>query len=197
MRRSRVLPFLIIFCLFISYSFSFAQSVSVEGLLDSAVALASKGDNKGTADALSKGATALESEAAGSSGDLKSKLLGQVGTLKNLIPLASTGKLQTGVLGKAVNAVKMLIGANRISSLLGKGDSGLLGKASSLTSSLGLIKTGSAILGADNQNKLGGLIGEATKVVGGLDKKGIAGQVAAKASAGQLGNIVKLVGSAL
>ena len=176
---------------------TFAQNISAEGLLDKAVALSEKGDNAGTAQALTESTTALETEAKSSGGDLKDKLLSKVGTLKSLIPLASGGKLQSGVLGKAVSAVKMLIGANRISGLLGKGESGLLGKAASLTSSLGLIKAGSSILGTGQKSSLNGLLGEATKTAGEVDKKGIAGKVAATAASKQLGSIVKLVGSTL
>ncbi|REA60857.1 hypothetical protein DSL64_13200 [Dyadobacter luteus] len=176
---------------------SYAQGLSVESLLDKAVSLSQKGDNAGVADALKLGSSALEKEANSSGGDLKSKLLGKAGDLKSLIPLASTGKLSSGVLGKAVSAVKMLIGANRISSLLGKGESGLLGNAASLTSNLGLIKAGSSILGGSTQSSLTSLLGDATKSVSGLDKGGIAGKLAATASSKQLGSIVKLVGSAL
>jgi hypothetical protein len=185
------------FCLMVFPATSFAQSLSVESLLDKAVSLSQKGDNAGVADALRLGNTALEKEANGSGGDLKSKLLGKAGDLKSLIPLASTGKLSSGVLGKAVNAIKMLIGANRISSLLGKGESGLLGNASSLTSNLGLIKAGSSILGGSTQSSLSSLLGNATKSVSGLDKGGAAGKLAATAASKQLGSIVKLVGSAL
>ncbi|HEV7379802.1 MAG TPA: hypothetical protein VGN64_08425, partial [Dyadobacter sp.] len=159
--------------------------------------LSAKGDNAGVADALQSGSSELEKEANASGGDLKSKLLGKAGELKSLIPLASTGKLSSGVLGKAVSAVKMLIGANRISSLLGKGESGLLGNAASLTSNLGLIKAGSSILGGGTQSSLTSLLGDATKSVSALDKGGVAAKVAAKASSKQLGSIVKLVGSAL
>jgi len=184
-------------CLLLLAQISFAQDMSVEGLLDKAVSLSEKGDNAAAADALTKGTAALESEAKGSSGSLKDKLLSKAGDLKSLIPLATGGKLQSGVLGKAVSAVKMLVGANRISSLLGKGESGLLGNASSLTSNLGLIKAGSSILGSDSQSKLGGLLGEATKAVGGLDKSGVTGKLAAKASSKSLGSIVSLVSSAI
>ena len=174
-----------------------AQGLSVESLLDKAVSLTQKGDKTGTADALTQGVSALEKEAKSSGGSLKDKLLGKAGDLKNLIPLASSGKLSGGALGKVVNAVKMLIGANRISGLLGKGESGLLGNAAGLTSSLGLIKAGSSILGGSNQTKLNGLLGEASKSVSGLDKKGPAAKLAAAASSKQLGSIVSLVGSAL
>jgi hypothetical protein len=183
--------------LFAFTSSTSAQELSVETLLDKAVSLAKKGDNAGTAEALTKGATALEKEAKSSTGDLKDKILSKVGSLKSLIPLAAGGKLQTGVLGKVVNTVKMLIGANRISGLLGKGESGLLGKAAELTSSLGLIKAGTSVLGSGMQSQLGGLLGEATKSVAGLNKGGVAGKLAASASSKQLGSIVKLVSSAL
>ncbi len=174
-----------------------AQGLSVESLLDKAMSLSQKGDKSGTADALTQGASALEKEAKTSDGSLKDKLLGKAGDLKNLIPLASSGKLSGGTLGKVVSAVKMLIGANRISGLLGKGDSGLLGNAKGLTSNLGLIKAGSSILGGSSETKLNGLLGEATKTVSGLDKKGPAAKLAAAASSKQLGSIVSLVGSAL
>lgn len=183
--------------LFAGTSNAFAQGLSVESLLDKAVSLTQKGDKAGTADALTQGVSALEKEAKSSDGSLKDKLLGKAGDLKNMIPLASSGKLSGGALGKVVNAVKMLIGANRISGLLGKGESGLLGNAAGLTSSLGLIKAGSSILGGSNETKLNGLLGEATKTVSGLDKKGPAAKLAAAASSKQLGSIVSLVGSAL
>ena len=183
--------------LFAGASDAFAQGLSVESLLDKAVSLTQKGDKAGTADALTQGVSALEKEAKSSDGSLKDKLLGKAGDLKSMIPLASSGKLSGGALGKVVNAVKMLIGANRISGLLGKGESGLLGNAAGLTSSLGLIKAGSSILGGSNETKLNGLLGEATKTVSGLDKKGPAAKLAAAASSKQLGSIVSLVSSAL
>lgn len=195
--KNYILSLATVFCLFAFISGASAQGLSVESLLDKAVSLSQKGDKKGVVEALTQSSAALEKEANTSGGDLKSKLLGKAGDLKSLIPLASTGKLSSGILGKAVSAVKMLLGANRISSLLGKGDSGLLGNAASLTSNLGLIKAGSSILGASSQSKLGGLLGEATKSVTGLNKGGVAGKVAAAAATKQLGSIVKLVGSAL
>ena len=185
------------FCLVAFAPSSFCQDISTEALLDKAMTLSEKGDNAGVAEALTQGSAALENEAKDSSGDLKDKILGKVGNLKSLASLASGGKLQTGILGKAISAVKMLIGANRINKLLGKGDSGLLGNAASLTSSLGLIKTGSSILGTDQQGSLTSLLGEASKSVGEVDKKGIAGKVAAAAATKQLGSIVKLVSSAI
>jgi hypothetical protein len=195
--KTCILSLFTFICLTISPDKSFAQAASAEALLDSAVVLSEKGDSTGTAEALTKSTAALENEAKVSNGDLKDKLLSKVSGLKSMIPLASGGKLQSGVLGKAVNAVKMLIGANRISSLLGKGESGLLGKGSNLASSLGLIKSGSSVLGSGTQSELSGLLGEATKLAGNVDKKGVAGKLAATASSKSLGSIVKLVGSAL
>jgi hypothetical protein len=195
--KSYILSLATVFCLLFFTTRSNGQNISVEGLLDKALALSQKGDHTGAAAALTSSTSALESEAKSSTGSLKDKLLSQAGNLKSLIPLASAGKLQTGVLGKAVNAVKMLIGANRISSLLGKGESGLLGNAAGITSSLGLIKTGSSILGSGSKSTVSSLIGEATKTAGSLNKKGVEGKLAAAASSKSLGSIVKLVSSAL
>jgi hypothetical protein len=196
MKRNLYALATVLFLTLASYT-TMAQGLSVESLLDKAMSLSQKGDKTGTADALTQSASALEKEAKTSDGSLKDKLLGKAGALKAMIPLASSGKLGGGTLGKVVNAVKMLIGANRISGLLGKGESGLLGNAASLTSNLGLIKAGSSILGSSEQSKLGGLLGEATKTVSGLDKKGPAAKLAAAASSKQLGGIVSLVGAAL
>ncbi|CAG5000659.1 hypothetical protein DYBT9275_02507 [Dyadobacter sp. CECT 9275] len=194
--KNYILSLATVLCLLCT-SGAYAQDLSAETLLDQAVSLSKNGDEAEAAKALAEGTTALENEAKSSGGDLKDKILSKVGNLKSLTPLASSGKLQTGVLAKAVSAVKMLLGANRISTLLGKGESGLLGKASSVTSSLGLIKAGTSILGSDSQNQLNGLISEATKSASGLDKKGTVGKLAAAASSKQLGSIVKLVGSVL
>lgn len=195
--KNYILSLVTLFFVAFAVTASFVQTLSAEAQLDKAVALSAKGDTTGTVEALTAGTAALETEAKSSTGSLKDKLLSKVGDLKSLIPLASGGKLQSGILGKAVSAVKMLVGANRISSLLGKGDSGLLGNASSVTSSLGLIKAGSSILGSGTQNELSGVLGEATKAAGSLDKKGLAGKLAATASSSSLGSIVKLVGSSL
>jgi len=195
--KNYILPIATVFFLIFFFSNSFAQDSTTVALLDKAVTLSEKGANDSTAAALTTATTALETEAKSSTGSLKDKLLSKVGDLKSMIPLASAGTLQKGLLGKAVNAIKMLIGANKISSLLGKGESGLLGNAASLTSSLGLIKAGSSVLGKESGSQLSGLLGEATKAVGGLNSNGITGKLAAKASSQSLGSIVKLVGSAL
>ena len=195
--KSQLTIIMTICCFLLLTTSAFSQSLSVESLLDKAVSLSAKGDHAATADALTQSANALETEVETSDGSLKGKLLSKVGDLKSMIPLASGGKLQSGIVGKAVKAIKMLIGANRISSLLGKGDSGLLGKASSVTNSLGLIKAGSSILGSDSQSQLNALLGEATKTSGELDKKGLTGKLAATASSKSLDGIVKLVSSAL
>ena len=195
--KNRIFSSIAILCFLFSATNCFSQEISTEALLDKAASLSEKGDNAGTAEALTQGATALENEAKDSSGDLKDKILGKVGNLKSLASLASGGKLQNGILGKAVSAIKMLIGANRINKLLGKGDSGLLGNAAGLASSLGLIKAGSSILGSEQQGSLNSLLGEASKSVSEVDKKGIAGKVAATAATKQLGSIVKLVSSSL
>lgn len=195
--KSYVCSLAVLFFLMVTSLSASAQTLSVENLLDKAVSLSGEKDNAGTADALKQGVAALEKEANSSNGDLKSKLLGKAGDLTKLIPLASTGKLNSGILGKAVSAVKMLLGANRISSLLGKGESGLLGNAASLTSSLGLIKAGSSILGGSTGSSLTGLLGDAGKSVSAIAKGGVGAKVAASAAAPQLSSIVKLVGSAL
>ncbi len=100
-----------------------AQGLSVESLLDKkALSLSQKGDKVRYGRCPCGRCFGIGKRGKGSNGSLKDKLLGKAGDLKALIPLASSGKLSGGALGEVVNAVKMLIGANRISGLLGKGD---------------------------------------------------------------------------
>lgn len=188
-----------------SMNVSFAQMVSVEGLLDQAVSLTQKGNNSSElVNVLNLGSAALSKElSAGGSGNnnLTSKLLGQAGILKNLIPLATQGNLKVDAISKVVNTIKLLLGANRISNLLGGGKSNLLGNAAALTSNLGLLKAGSSVLGGDSSNILGGLINGVTKNIGKFDKKGFLGIGGGKFAAGmankKLQKIVSLVGSSL
>jgi len=184
-------------CLLFVTNVSFAQNLSVQGLFDKALSLSQKGNDSELANVLSLGTSALEKEANTGSSDLKSKLLGQVGALKNLIPLASQGKLKTDVLSKIINTVKLLIGANQLSNMLSGGKSGLLGNAAGLTSSLGLLKSGLPALGDGQQNKLGSLLNLATKSVSKLDKSGLGAKIAASFAKKRLGKIVDLVKTAI
>ena len=178
-------------------SHSFAQ-MSVEGLLDKAVSLAGNSSNSSqVAELLGKGVSMLEKEANTGSADMKSKLLGQVGGLKNLIPLATSGKLNVGSLGKIVNTIKMLVAANRLKSMLGGGKSSLLGKGSAITSNLNLLQSASSILGSGVSSQFSKLLGSTTKSVGKLDKSGLFGKLAAGATEKKLGKLVNLVSGAL
>ena len=120
----------------------------------------------------------LEKTAAASKGDFKDKLMGQVGNLKKLIPLAESGMLGGGVIKKAAGLVKMAIGANQINSLLGGGN--LLGSASALTGGLGLLESGLPALGEISASSGGSLISSAMSAVGSLKTGGAAAEPAAK-----------------
>jgi hypothetical protein len=154
--------------------------------LDQAVAANAKGDKAATVAALEASTAAVEKEAGKSSGDFKDKLMGQVGGLKKMIPLAKTGMLGGGVLGKAVSMVKMALGANRLSSMLGGGGS-LLGKAAGLTGGLNLMKGGLGALGGSAQSSGSSLIGSALGAVGQLKGPGAAAaEPAVKSSIGSV-----------
>lgn len=177
---------------FFSVSFSQAQGVDIAGLFDKAVNLQDKGDNKAFGNALSAATNALETEAKSSKTDFASKMLGQTSVLKKMIPMASKGMVKKGPLQKVVSTVKMLIGANQISSMLGGGGS-LIGKAAGLKSNLGLMKMGmSALGGGSKQDKLGSMIGSAMGNVDLLGKGGLAAKKAEPALKNQLGGIMNL-----
>lgn len=169
-----------------------AQGVDVAGLFDIAMSLQGKGDNKAFGNALSAATGALETEAKASKTDFASKMLGQVGVLNKMLPLASKGMVKPGPLQKIVSTVKMLIGANKISSMLGGGGS-LIGKAAGLKSNLGLMQMGmSALGGGSQQDKLGSLIGSAMGNVDLLSKGGLVAKKTEPALKTQLGGIMDL-----
>jgi hypothetical protein len=100
--------------------------------------------------------------------------------------------VKQGPLQKVASTVKMLIGANKISSMLG-GSGSLIGKAAGLKSNLGLMKMGmSALGGGSQQDKLGSMIGLAMGNVDLLGKGGFAAKKAEPALKTQLGGIMNL-----
>ena len=152
-------------------------------LLDKALSASTSGNNAATALALKSSVESIEKSTANSTGDFKDKLLSQVGNLKKLIPLAQSGALNGGVLQKAIALVKMAMGANQLSSILG-GKSSLLSSAAGLTSNLGLMKGGLSLLGGDSAKTGGSLINTAMSSVGMLSKVGASAEPAAKKSIG-------------
>ena len=182
--------------LFIGFISLSANAQDLEGLLDSALSMQQKGDYDGLANALSGISTGLEKEANENGGDFKDKMLSQVGGIKKLIPLASKGMVKQDPLQKLVSTVKLLLGANRLSNMLGGGGS-LIGKAAGLKSSLGLLSAGSSVLGGGQADKLGGLISGAMGNVNKLEGNSMAAKAAEPALKNQLGGILGMVKGAL
>jgi len=168
-----------------------ATTDSTVALLDKAVAANAKGDKAGTVKALQAGTTALETEAKSSKGSLKDKLLGQVGNLKKLIPLAQSGLLKGNLLQKAVSLAKTALGANQIEKLMGGGN--LISKVSGLTKNLNLVKTGLSALGGSSANSGNSLINSALGSLSKLSKGGVAAKAAEPVVKGQLDSVLGLV----
>jgi hypothetical protein len=188
---------LITFLVLILTTNTFAQS-NIEGILDKVVSLAGqKSNGPQIASLLGTGVSVLEQEANTGNADIKSKLLGQVGALKGLIPLANSGKLDLGSLSKIVNTIKMLVAANRLKTILSGGKSNLSQNKSGIVKTLNLLKAGSSVLDSGFQNKFGKLLGATTKSVGKLDKNGMFGKLAASATNKKLDKIISLVTTSL
>ncbi len=162
---------------------------STAAKLDQAVAAQAKGDKAAAADALKAGADAAETQAKASKGDFKDKLLSQVGNLRALLPLLTSGMLGGGTLGKTVGLAKMALGANQISSLLGGGS--LLGSASALTGGLNLLKGGLPSLGGLASGSGSSLIDGALATVGQLNTLCAPAEPAARQSLGGVMNFAK------
>lgn len=156
--------------------------------LDAALAASSKGDKAATVSALNAGVAAAEAQAATSKGDFKDKLMSQAGNLKKLIPGVSSGLVGGNVLNKAVSLVKMALGANQISNLLGGGGS-LLGSVGALTGGLNLMKGALPAIGGGAAAATGSsLISNALSGVGKLS--GVGGAAAEPAVKQQLGGVL-------
>ncbi len=162
---------------------------SSEILLDKALNLSASNDHSATAMALSRSVEAIEKSSESTSGEFKEKLLGQVVNLKKLIPLAKAGGLQGGVLQKAIALVKMALGANQLSSILG--GKSLLGKTAGLTSNLGLMKSGLSLLGGPSAASGGSLISGAMSSVNLLKTGGAAAEPKVRDSLGGVLNFAK------
>lgn len=162
-----------------------------EALLDKAVLANDKGDKSATVAALKSGTAALETEAKSNTGSLKDKLLGQVSTLKNLIPLAESGMLGSGVLQKAAGVAKLLIAHQRIEGLIA--GASMLSNVGALTSNLGILKTGLSLLSPASQSSGGSLISTAMAGLGKLSQGGFAASALAPTVKGQLGSVLDMV----
>ena len=160
---------------------------SAATMLDKAVAAGEKGDKGAAASALKAGANAADAQAATSKGDFKGKLMNQAGNLRKLIPGVQSGRVKGAVISKAVSLLKMTLGANQISNLLGGGGS-LLSAAGALTGGLNLMKGGLPGLGGDASGTGGSLISGALAGVGSLS--GAGGAAAEPAVRNQLGGVL-------
>ena len=166
-----------------------AVTDSSEILLDNVLKLSAGNDNEATAAALTKTVEKIEKSSENTSGEFKDKLLGQVGNLKKLIPLAKAGGLQGGVLQKAIALVKMALGANKLSSLLG--GKSLVGQASALTGNLGLMKSGLSLLGGPSATSGSSLISTAMSSVNLLKTGGAVAEPKVRDSLGGVLNFAK------
>jgi hypothetical protein len=149
-----------------------------EALLDKAVLANDKGDKAATV-------------AKGNTGSLKDKLLGQVSTLKNLIPLAESGMLGSGILPKAAGVAKLLMAHQRIEGIIG--GASMLSNVGALTSNLGMLKTGMSLLSPASQSSGGSLISTAMSGLGKLSQGGPAASALAPTVKGQLGSVLDMV----
>lgn len=187
--KKLVLFILTLFCINVASS---ANAMEIEGLLDQALSLQKSGDKAGLEKTLNLSAVALEKETKESKGDFKDKLTSSLGGLKSMIPLASKGLVKQNALQKLVSTIKLLLGANRISGMLGGGS--LVGKAAGLKSNLGLMQMGmSALGGGGGRDQMGSLIKGALGGVGNLEKGGLAAKAAEPALKKQLGSILDMV----
>ena len=155
--------------------------------LDQVVTASNRGDKAATVSAMNAGVAAAEAQAVNSKGDFKEKLMNQAGNLKKLIPGVASGAVSGNVLTKAVSLIKMALGANQISNLLGGGGS-LLGSVGALTGGLNLMKGGLPSLGGEAANTGGSLIGTALSGVSRMS--GIGGAAAEPVVKQQLGGVL-------
>jgi hypothetical protein len=174
---------------------AFAQDEDIAVNLDNALAMSEKGDMPALEMAMTKVQTQVEKQAGEGNSDFKDKLLTAAGGLKNMIPMLSKGATKTTELQKIISTIKLLLGAHKLSNMLGGGGS-LLTQAAGLKSNLGLMKMGMSVLGGKG-DQMGSLIGSAMSGVAQLEKGGMGAKTAEPALKKQLGSILDLAKGAL
>ena len=158
-------------------------------LLDKAMNSFTSGNNAATAQALTSSINTIEKQSANSSGEFKDKLIGQLGNLKKLIPLAQAGTLNGNLLQKAISLVKLAMGANKLNSLLGGNN--LLGNVAGLSSGLNLMKGGFANLEGEASKTGSTLISSALSSVNLLKTTGKSAEPAVQKSIGSVLDLAK------
>ncbi len=167
-----------------------AQDDELSLSMDNALAMSEKGDNAGLEASLSKISTQVDTQANDSKSDFSDKLLSASGGLKTMIPMLSKGAGKLGDLQKLFSTIKLLMGAHKLSNMLGGGGS-LLSQAAGLKSNLGLMKMGASILGGKS-DQMTSLLGSAMSGVAQLEKGGMGAKAAEPALKKQLGSILDL-----
>jgi hypothetical protein len=174
---------------------AFAQDEDIAVNLDNALAMSEKGDMPALEMAMTKVQTQVEKQAGEGNSDFKDKLLTTTGSFKNMLPMLSKGAAKTADLQKIISTIKLLLGAHKLSNMLGGGGS-LLTQAAGLKSSLGLMKMGMSVLGGKG-DQMGSLLGTAMSSVTQLEKGGMGTKTAEPALKKQLGSILDLAKGAL
>ena len=163
--------------------------------LDRAVEALNKGDKVASAQALQAGIAGLEAEVQQKPTSFKDKVLSQVGKLKTLLPLITSGGLGGNVLQKAVGLAKLASSANRLEGLMSAGS--LMGNVGKLTSGLSGLGSAMSVLGGGTQSTGQSLISTAMAGVGKLSGGGAVAKAAEPAVKNQISSVLNFVKGAL
>ncbi len=169
---------------------AFAQEEDLGLAMDNALAMSEKGDNAGLEASLSKISTQVDTQARDGKSDFSDKLMSASGGLKSMIPIIRKGGGKLADLQKLFSTIKLLMGAHKLSKMLGGGGS-LLTQAAGLKSNLGLMKMGASVLGGKG-DQMTSLLGSAMSGVAQLEKGGMGAKAAEPGLKKQLGSILDL-----
>jgi hypothetical protein len=182
-----------IICIILSlFVFSAVNAQSIDEILGKFDQLNDDSDKTELTQNLTSLTSAVEKEANDGEGQFKKQLLGQVGNIKNIIPMVTGGTAKGGVIQKLIQTIKMLVGANRVSKMLGGGS--LLGKGAGLAGNLNMMKAGASLFGEKESSGFTSLIGNIAGSTSKLDGGGMAAKAAETALKPQLGNLMGMVG---
>ena len=184
----------ILFLFFSVFVFTNVNAQSIDlGMLDKASKLLSTGDQMGSSKLLGQVAMQVPKEKKAAKGDFGSKIVNQVGSLSSLIPALEKGTGNVSAVQKIINTIKMLVGANNLSNLVGGGN--LIGKTDQLTSNLNLLQTGLGMMdgGGLGLSKVAKSLTKVTKKLPKLDKAGKGGEKAQKSIVKKLGGSLNLL----
>lgn len=168
------------------------SQIDTESLIDNAMAMVQKGDNKDIGRSLDMVSMGLKNGIGSSEGIFKDKLIGQLANLGSITTALKSGVVDRPALGNSLGILKTMVAAQNLSGLI-KGNN-LVGNVAKITSAIAVIKGGLSLLNKGKEadtvaNLLDKVSGKANKFEG----KGLFKKIAQNAAKKKMGKALDML----